>query len=170
MSRVRTSARAVSIAAAALLLAPGTATARRGPGGDIGLGLTVGAPSGVEASFHVAPWLSLDATLGLPRFEERSYAGLALGLHTAELVRTPMLSLRAELGVGGYAAWKSPFASRHGDEAGVLATPSLLVEPSFAPFQLFVRAPLTLALTRFERPLGDRRVQVGFTGGILYYF
>lgn len=153
------------------MLSSSTASAqRRGPGGDIGAGFTVGAPSGLTASAYPLRLLSVNATLGTRGFVARSYADLSLTVHSPQLVRTPMMSVRLAAALGAFATWRAPFDDNQPSEAGPMAEPGLFVEPSAFPMQLAVRVPFWLPLTRFDEPLGDKKVFVGVTGGLLYYF
>ncbi len=155
---------------AALSVAHSPASARRGPGGEVGLGLSVGKPTALELVY--APWeshFSLEAQIGTAGFASEGYGSLSFYLHSPELVRRPLYSARLALGAGLFASSEELVAPDAPGEFGGIGTLSLRIDMSAMPMQMVLGASIRRAFVEFnDRDADD--YNLGVTGGFRYFF
>lgn len=155
----------------ALALAPSEASARRGPGGEFGVGLVVGLPTALELVYM--PWessFSIEAKFGLAGFKSQSYGELGFTLHTPELLRRPIYSARLAVGGGVFTMTEElPGDTDTAGEFGGIGSVSLLIELSAMPMQVVFTTSVRRAfIERNDRVADD--FNIGATGGFRYFF
>jgi hypothetical protein len=161
----------LALAVLLMCLAESRAEARRGPGGEIGLGVAVGLPTALEIVY--LPWessFSIEAKIGLTGFVSEGYSELGFQLHTPELIRRPVYSARFSIGGGNFTMSEHP--SKIGDapgEVGGVGSVSLLVEMSAMPIQMVFTSSIRRAFVETNSRVADD-FDIGGTGGFRVFF
>lgn len=113
---------------------------------QLGLGLSVGQPTGITGEYRLSDAQSLELTLGLDTFDDGdTYIHLMWKIYLAELARSGDLSVPVYVGVG-------PFLFEHGPEfaddvgLGARAPFGLALEFTKAPLQVYFEIALLVAL------------------------
>ncbi len=170
MRTVRDKLIGLSVLVLALTVGQQSASARRGPGGEIGVGVVTGSPTAIEILY--LPWesyFSIEAKLGLTGFVQQSYGELGFYLHTPELIRRPIYSARLAVGVGVFAMSEELADFDAPGELGGVASVSLLIEMAAMPMQLVFTVPVRRAFMERNDRIADD-FNIGATGGFRYFF
>jgi hypothetical protein len=147
-------------AAAILLVALSAAPARadRAPGGDFGLGIILGQPTGLTLEFFVASSQSIDLAIGLDAFNRGGfYVHGDYLFYLPSLVRGRSVSLSPYLGPGVFVAGGRP-------DVGVRVPFGLSLDFRTAPLKLFLEVAPHLRL------VDDVRLRIAAAVGFRYFF
>ncbi len=137
---------AAAAAAVAVLLVAGVAHADRPPlrGGDIGLGLVLGAPTGVSAQVGFGgpgEGTALNLALGLDLLDDQDlYFHVDYAFLVANLVSSHSIALPAYVGIGGF------FRDKHNSSLGARVPFGLQLEFLAAPLHIFGEIALQMPI------------------------
>lgn len=149
-----------------LLALSAPALAHDGPGGNLGVGLGVGAPTGLSVELALDRSTSLEAAVGFDAFNTGGYIHLVGKFNVARLSRGPTVSVPLYLGIGGYMFDNSrDFDSPN---IGVRAPVGVSFDFRRSPIQLFIEVALGADLVRDDA--SNRLFWFGGYGGIRFWF
>ena len=132
-----------------------------GPGGDFGLGLVLGTPTGLSAEYFIDRANSLHLTLGLDALEgQRLYLSLNWRGYLASLVDGRRVRLPIYVGLGGYVA------DQELNSFGVRAPLGFSIDFRRNPLNLFFELGAALELTGDE----SLSARIGGAFGFHFYF
>lgn len=146
------------VAIAVLLTASRPAEAQSSRGGDVGIGIVLGDPTGFSAMFRLGGRGALDLAIGLDVFgDDDAYVHLEYVHFLTDLSRGGTAGLVPYVGIGGFFVTDVDFV-------GARAPFGLAIEFNRAPIQIFGE----LALFFLVEP--DTDLDVGGAIGFRYFF
>jgi hypothetical protein len=154
-----TSCLALALIAAALAAprAEARTAGRAGPGGDFGLGLVLGTPTGLSAEYFADRANSIHFALGLDVFEDQDvYLHLNWRGYLAAIGDRGAIRLPLYVGLGGYVR------DRDLDVLGLRAPFGFGIDFPQAPVKLFFELAVQLELTGDDRLRGRIGGALGF--------
>jgi hypothetical protein len=161
------------LAALALLLlcSPLAAGGARAEHGPLGVGLTIGSPTGFNAKIYLSEQNAFDLGVGAAPIGER---GVSLHFdylwHPSLITEQPAFNMPWYLGVGGRVLWHSNSSVGNDTHLGVRVPFGFLFDFKKLPMDAFLEAALIIDFIQDE-PAGDKRiVDVNAALGVRYYF
>ena len=147
----------------ALSFLVGTATAHEGPGGNVGVGAGIGAPTAISLEVAPVPWSAFELALGMPTInEDNVYAHLVYKLDIVTLAYSRSVVVPLYLGAGA-------FVHDHGyTDWGARLPLGVNFDFQRTPVQLFAEAALEAVLVT-EDGHGHPVDLAGF-GGVRFWF
>jgi hypothetical protein len=146
------------VAVAVLLAGSREATAQSSRGGDVGLGIVLGDPTGFSAMFRLGGAGALDLAIGIDVFgDDDFYVHLEYVHFLTDLSRGGTAGLIPYVGIGGFFVTDVDFI-------GARAPFGLAIEFNRAPIQIFGELALFLLLDP------DVDLDVGGAIGFRYFF
>lgn len=165
----RTNTMVTMLAGALLLGAPSVARAHEGPGGNLGVGLGVGAPTGLSLELQTHRGNALELALGLDAFDNGGgYFHVVDKLSIAHLAYGPTVVVPLYIGIGGYVFDHDRGFDQDGASLGVRAPLGVNFDFQRAPMQVF--AELALGLEVVDSGPDDRDLWLGGYAGFRYWF
>ena len=134
------------------------------------MGLTFGHPTALELVYM--PWrssISVEAKLGTIGFTNDGYGELGFFLHSPEILRRPIYSVRLAVGGGAFAMSERWADMDAAGEVGAIGTASLRIDMSAMPVQMVVSTSVRRALIERNERIADD-FNIGVTGGLRYIF
>jgi hypothetical protein len=148
------------VIAAGLLAAPAGAFAQPRATGTVGAGVSVGDPTGITAELVLGRSQSVEALMGLDRFNEGDlYFHLLWKIYPIALVQGAEVDVPLYLGVGPWLA-----AGEYDLRAGVRAPLGIALELRRAPVQIFFE------IAGVVEVVGAGRLDGAVALGVRYYF
>ncbi len=153
-----------------LLAFPRRAEARYGAGGDFGLGLVLGSPTGLTSEIYLSHATSLDLALGIDAFEhgDNVYFHLTYLAHLVDFARGGSVGVPLYVGIGGFFLDHGRF---DGDAADIGARFPLGIHIDFrrVPFQISLEASLRLFLLEINHEHHDF-LDLGAAAAFRFFF
>ncbi len=173
MTRVRVRSHVLSLLVTAALVgafaSPRDAHAREGAGGDFGLGLVLGTPTGLTANLYLTNRTALDFGLGLDAIDDDDdfFFHVTYKVIPVVLARGRSLSVPLYLGVGGFL---SDHDRAFGDASDLGLRVPLGIDLDFrrAPFQIFLEINFNFYLITIDHDHGDTLDLGGAVGFRVY--
>jgi hypothetical protein len=138
---------ALAAAAAVTTLAvPRVASAHQGAGGNLGLGIGIGAPTGISLEVGAGWWSSFELALGLDVFESSGgYGHLVYKASVATLASGPTVRVPLYLGIGGY-VYDHDRSINDNAELGLRVPIGINFDFQRSPLQLFAEIAIGIPL------------------------
>jgi hypothetical protein len=168
--RLRSVLVAIAAAGALFLAAPRVASAHQAPGGNLGIGLGVGAPSGISLEVGAGMWSSFELALGLDVFESSGgYGHLVYKADLADLAVGPTVRVPLYVGAGAY-VYDHDRAFNDNAEVGLRIPIGIDFDFQRSPLQLFAEIALGVPLRDADDPAYHRDVWAAGYAGFRVWF
>ena len=168
-SKISRLAGALALLHVAALSAP--ALAHDGPGGPVGFGLGLGAPTGLTLELSQAGGRDgLELAFGDDAFRGTDgYAHLVYKFALARLARTSDVSIPFYLGVGGFVADHDRFFDDGALDVGLRVPMGLNFDLQRVPLQIFAELALGVPVVTIDHDHDDLLAVEGYAG-VRYWF
>jgi hypothetical protein len=155
---------ALALALGITLAAP--ALAHDGPGGPVGIGVGLGAPTGLSLEFSQNGGRDgLELAIGDNAFHGADgYAHLVYKLRLARLVRNSSISIPFYLGLGAFVADHDHFFDDDQLDLGARMPIGLNFDLQSIPLQIFTELALGVPLVTFHHEHGHHLAAEGYAG------
>jgi hypothetical protein len=162
--------RIASLLALALVAGPRIASAHDGAGGNLGVGLGVGAPTGLSIEIASQPLSTFEIAIGVDAFHGTDgYAHLVFKQGFVELANGATVAVPVYLGVGPFMADRRDDRFGSNFDVGVRVPLGLDFDFKRAPLQLFAEIALDVPLFAVNAG-ADTSASVGGYGGVRLWF